>query len=621
MTTWLSMDKRLVVLFVALVALVIGRGVMLIVSLSELEKRQAAVERSDDVVALLADYVSQLKDAETGQRGYVLTGDQAYLEPYHTAVQTIRRHDNELKRLAAANPALAPRIVHLQTESAAKLKELADTIAERTNVGFEAARNRVRAGDGKRSMDAIRAEARALVADEKTQRTSLQAEAAGMASQTRSAVVLSTVVMCLLTAIFFIEFRRSSMQRTALMHRAETALHLEATARSAAERASRVKDEFLATLSHELRTPLNAILSWTALMQMESSDPAVFERGLETIERNAKSQARLIDDLLDMSRIVSGKTRLIVTEVDLAPILTSVVDIVRPAADAKNIRLLTAIDSHAGGVSADPERIRQVLWNLLSNAIKFTPKDGRIDVRLEQVDSHVEVVVTDSGQGIDPAFLPHIFDRFRQADSSTTRAHGGLGLGLAIAKHLVELQGGAIRANSAGNGLGASFTVTMPIRGLHTTRTGRDDERNEEGVVPLAADLPGLAGVRILAVDDHSDTLDMVRRLLTRQGALVETAPNVDDALRVFERWRPDVLVVDIGMPGRDGYDLITTVRRQQTERGGSTPAIALTAFARPEDRVRVLAAGFQMHLAKPADPTELVVCVASLARRLNPQH
>jgi CheY-like chemotaxis protein len=277
------------------------------------------------------------------------------------------------------------------------------------------------------------------------------------------------------------------------------------------------------------------------------------------------------------------------------------------------------IDSHTASVSADPERIRQVMWNLLSNAIKFTPKDGRVDVRLAQINSHVEVVVADSGQGIDSEFLPHIFDRFRQADASTTRAHGGLGLGLAIAKHLVELQGGAIRADSAGNGMGAAFTLTLPVRGLNSMRPGRDDDREEE--VPLTVDLPRLGGLRILAVDDHSDTLDMVRRLLTRQGAVVETAPSVDDALRVFERWRPDVLVVDIGMPGRDGYDLISSVRCQQAERGGTTPAIALTAFARPEDRIRVLAAGFQMHLAKPADPAELVVSVASLAGRVDPSH
>ena len=619
MTSWLAMDKRLVVLFVALIALVIGRGVMLMVSLSELEARQAAVERSDELGALLSDYVSQLKDAETGQRGYLLTGEQSYLEPYRTAVTAIHRHDLALTRLAAADPVLEPRITHLQAESGAKLRELSDTIAERSKVGFEAARDRVRGGEGKRTMDAIRAEVGALVASQQSRRTTLRAEAASMAVQMRSAVVLSTIVMCLLTAIFFIEFRRSSMQRTALMHRAETALHQEADARNAAERASRVKDEFLATLSHELRTPLNAILSWTALMQMEASDAAVFARGLETIERNAKSQARLIEDLLDMSRIVSGKTRLIVTEVDLEPILTSVVDIVRPAADAKGIRLHSVIDAHTGSVSADPERIRQVMWNLLSNAIKFTPQDGRVEVRLEQIDSHVEVVVADSGQGIDPEFLPHIFDRFRQADSSTTRAHGGLGLGLAIAKHLVELQGGAIRANSAGNGMGAAFTLTLPVRGLNSTRVAQDDDTEDE--VPLTADLPRLSGLRILAVDDHSDTLDMVRRLLTRQGADVETAPSVDDALQVFERWRPDVLVVDIGMPGRDGYDLISTVRRQQAERGGATPAIALTAFARPEDRIRVLAAGFQMHLAKPADPAELVVSVASLAGRVDPSH
>ena len=338
-TSWLSMDKRLVVLFVALIALVIGRGIMLMMSLSELQKRQAAVERSDEVEVLLSDYLSQLKDAETGQRGYVLTGEQSYLDPYRAAVDAIHRHDLELTRLAATDIDIAPRITHLQAESATKLGELAETIAERSNAGFEAARERVRLGEGKRTMDAIRAEVSALVANQQFRRTTLRADAASMAAQTRSAVVLSTVVMCLLTAIFFIEFRRSAMQRTALMHRAETALQQEADARSAAERASRVKDEFLATLSHELRTPLNAILSWTgADADGRRPIPAVFARGLETIERNAKSQARLIDDLLDMSRIVSGKTRLIVTEVDLEPILTSVVDIVRPAADAKGIR-------------------------------------------------------------------------------------------------------------------------------------------------------------------------------------------------------------------------------------------------------------------------------------------
>ncbi len=397
-------------------------------------------------------------------------------------------------------------------------------------------------------------------------------------------------------------------------------LDSERAARAEAERASQIKDEFLATLSHELRTPLNAILGWANVLRGDPADTAGVAEGLTIIERNARAQNQIIEDLLDMSRIISGKVRLDVHRMDLAPIVEAAIETVRPAATAKGIRVQTVLDPTARPVSGDPNRLQQVFWNLLSNAIKFTPKGGRVQVLLERVNSHLEVSIIDTGKGIAADFLPHVFDRFRQADSSTTRQYGGLGLGLAIAKQLVELHGGTVRVKSGGRDLGTTFIVALPLTVLHPESALETGERRHPSGGALAAptlerDL-NLAGVRVLVVDDEPDARALVRRLLEERGATVITNGSVAEALASIQKERFDVLVSDIGMPEADGYALIRQVRALTAECGGSIPAVALTAYARAEDRMKAVLAGFQMHVTKPVEPAELLTMVASLAGR-----
>jgi PAS domain S-box-containing protein len=384
----------------------------------------------------------------------------------------------------------------------------------------------------------------------------------------------------------------------------------EREARADAETANRIKDEFLATLSHELRTPLNAILGWAQLLRMNGTPREDFEHGLETIERNAKVQAQLVEDLLDLSRIISGKLRLEMKPLDLPAVMDAALDSVRPAATAKSIRLIPVLDAHAGPVLGDAGRLQQVVWNLLSNAIKFTPEGGRVDLLLQRADGHAEIVVSDTGQGIDPEFLPHVFDRLRQADSSTTRRHGGLGLGLAIVRHLVESHGGTVRAESRGEGKGATFTASLPI--LTPAASASPRAPVVSGSAQRADGGAALSGVRVLVVDDDPDALDLVSRVLKQSGADVRTAGSAAEALRAMSAYRPHVLLSDIAMPGEDGYDLIRQVRSAQ---GQTPPAVALTAFARREDRLRALQAGFQSHVSKPVEPAELVAVVATLAK------
>jgi PAS domain S-box-containing protein len=397
----------------------------------------------------------------------------------------------------------------------------------------------------------------------------------------------------------------------------------EQVARSEAEAASRAKDEFLATVSHELRTPLNAILGWGRLLRTSKLNEESFTRGLETIERNAKLQVQLIDDLLDVSRIISGKLRLTVMPVELSSIIEAAIDSIQPAADAKRIRLQVLLDSNAGLISGDPDRLQQVVWNLLSNAVKFTGKEGRVQIRLQRIDSHVEITTSDSGRGISPEFLPYVFDRFRQADSSISRMHGGLGLGLAIVRNLVELHGGSVRAQSPGEGLGATFTVQLPIAIAHGS--GRfladADDVDPSGIGNQAGfePSPSLKGVNILVVDDEADARDLLTVILEGCQAQVTTVTSPAEAYKTLEWLRPDVIISDIGMPGEDGYSLIRNVRlKEARERHGWKPAIALTAHARVEDRMRALSAGYQAHVAKPVEPAELVAVIVSLVRPLS---
>jgi PAS domain S-box-containing protein len=399
--------------------------------------------------------------------------------------------------------------------------------------------------------------------------------------------------------------KRSDEERSKL-------LAAEREARSIAERAGLIKDEFLATLSHELRTPLNAIYGWSQLLSAGDMSAEDTRQGLDTIQRNARMQAQLIDDLLDMSRIMAGKVRLDVQRVDLAHIVELAIESVQPTAEAKQIRLRKIIDPRAGPVSGDPTRLQQVAWNILTNAIKFTPKGGAVDILLERINSHLELNIHDSGIGIAPDFLPRIFDRFRQADASTTRSQGGLGLGLSIVKTLVELHAGTIEAKSPGKDQGSTFIIKLPLAPI------RSDELREHPTtfksLALEENQVSLTGIKVLVVDDEADARELIEHVLAQYKARVLTAANAKEALDLLRSQRPDIIVSDIGMPEKDGYRFIQEVRGLPADQGGKTPAIALTAYARSEDRTRAMLAGFQTHIAKPIEPQELIATVGNVA-------
>jgi PAS domain S-box-containing protein len=379
--------------------------------------------------------------------------------------------------------------------------------------------------------------------------------------------------------------------------------------------ADRVKDEFLATLSHELRTPLNAVLGYARMLKSGVIPPEKTSQALDVIDRNAASLTRIVEDVLDVSRIVSGKARLEVQPLDIAGVVRDAVATVLPTAEAKGVRLLTVIAAQVGPMSGDPNRLQQVIWNVLSNAVKFTPRGGTVQVRLGTVDSQAEIVIADSGIGIPPEFLPHIFERFRQAESGTTRRHGGLGLGLAIARHLVEMHGGTIQAESEGEGQGSTFRIGLPLI-VHPESPAEDQSARRTGQQAERSRTADLEGVRVMAVDDDSDALKLVRDILEAAGARVTMVNSASAALEKIATDPPQVLVADLGMPGMDGYELIKRVRRLADQRLRGIPAAALTAYARSGDRARSLRSGFEMHLAKPIDPAELIATVGALARR-----
>jgi PAS domain S-box-containing protein len=382
-----------------------------------------------------------------------------------------------------------------------------------------------------------------------------------------------------------------------------------------AQEANRLKDEFLGTVSHELRTPLNAILGWTHLLEVEGLDldEARRRHAIRTITRNAQIQVQLVDDLLDVSRIISGKMRLQIRQTSLADVLHSAVDAVRPAATAKNVDLHVSVQPSTAIIAADPDRLQQMAWNLLSNAIKFTPSGGRVDLRALQSEDGTEITVRDTGAGVPPDILPVIFERFRQADSSTTRRHGGVGIGLAIVRHLVELHGGSVEAASEGQGKGATFTVRLPA-GARAQETAEAPE--PKPFLEVTEPAPMLTNVHVVVVDNDTDTREVLSAVLGRLGADVVAADSAAQALAQIEARRPDVIIADIGMPDDDGYTFIRKVRSVTADRGGDAPAIALTAYAREEDRQRALEAGYQLHIAKPFDPRAVVKAVAQLVAR-----
>ncbi|MEP0810874.1 ATP-binding protein [Coleofasciculus sp. FACHB-SPT9] len=415
----------------------------------------------------------------------------------------------------------------------------------------------------------------------------------------------------------FTERKQAEEERTRLLARAQEA-------RTQAESANRMKDEFLATLSHELRSPLNAMLGWTSLLRTRKFDAATTARAIETIERNAKAQARLIEDLLDVSRIIRGQLRLTVRPLELIPVIESAINTVRPAADAKNIQVHLLLDTFVGSISGDPDRLQQIIWNLLTNAIKFTPEGGRVQVYLRGDRSHAEISVRDTGEGISPDFLPYVFDRFRQADNSITRSYTGLGLGLAIVRHLVELHGGTVRAESPGEGQGSTFIVKLPLLNSAGVKKRTEEEEslcssqssalNPQESPPTLWESP-LDGLQILVVDDEADARELLKSILEQYGAEAIAAASAEEAIGTIQQSKPDLLISDIGMPNEDGYSLIRRVRALEAEKG-QIPSVALTAYVRVDDQKAALSAGFQSHVAKPIDPTELIAVVASLVGR-----
>jgi len=402
------------------------------------------------------------------------------------------------------------------------------------------------------------------------------------------------------------ELQRSEEARGNLLLRAERA-------RAEAEAANRIKDEFLATLSHELRTPLTSLLGWSSVLREAKRDEKVLSQGLDAIDRNARVQAQLIDDLLDVSRIVSGKLNLDVRPLDISSVTRAAINVVRPAADAKSITLDYWAQPGLGAISADSARLQQIIWNLLSNAVKFTPQGGKITIRIAQEKSHAKVTVQDTGQGIDAEFLPRVFDRFRQADSSTTRSFGGLGLGLAIVRHLVELHGGRITARSEGKDKGAAFTVTLPMA---DARRLVPVNNNGSSVQVSAYIASSLRGLQILLVEDDKDSREMMQMVLSLYDVTVETAESASEAYEKLQQLKPDVLVSDIGLPGEDGYDLIKKVRSLPAAKGGQVPAIALTGYVSVQDRNLALEAGYQEHISKPVNPNILLELLGQLGKQ-----
>jgi PAS domain S-box-containing protein len=697
--------------------------------------------------------LSWMKDAETGQRGYIITGDPGYLAPYAQAVVALPEQVAALRRLTGDDPAQQERLRRLETQIAQKLAELDHSVRVRTDQGFDAAALIVASDRGKQLMDEIRRLTGEILANEdrlyavRTAREESQGRAAIAANLGGLvvALLLVGVAMALLHRVTRLREQERAMLATAEAVAAATArseawlrttlasigdaviatdesgrvrtmnpvaesltgwseaearerpldavfrivnestrqagenpvtrvlregritglanhtvllardgratpiddsaapirtpegrtigavlvfrditarrevereqalaLDREQAARRDAEAATRSKDEFVTTLSHELRTPLNAIFGWVRLLRSGALDEPARAHALEVIERNTRSQTRMVEDLLDVSRMMTGRFRIEPRPVDLAVVIEAAMEAVRPALDAKGLVIATRLEDAVGPVAGDPDRLQQVIWNLLTNAIKFTPRGGHVSIRLERRGSHVEVQVSDTGRGIAPEFLPHVFERFRQADSSPARAQPGLGIGLALVRHLVELHGGVVEASSAGEGRGATFTVRLPVPatlpGVHRESTGSS---------PLAPDtdpLRPLAGLHVLAVDDDADARELLRLAFRQAGAEVTVAESARAALAALEATAPDVLVSDIGMPDGDGYDLLERMRA--AERGSRLPAVALTAYARPEDRDRAIRAGFQLHVPKPIEPAALVRAVALVCGR-----
>jgi PAS domain S-box-containing protein len=744
-----TIEKKIMAGAVLVLAILLINALVSYSATRRLIDNERLVGHTHEVLSELQDVMSTMDDAETGERGYILTGEKSYLEPYQSAVGAIHARVEKLAQLTADNPNWQAHLPALEREIAGRLDNLKSQIDRRKTGHADGARQIVMSDVGERQMDVVRHDIAGMESEENDllERQSEEAKASGRYSfltdfvanliacgllssvsyvvvsdvnarkragealrQQREwlQVTLSSIGDAVITTdtngdvtflnpvaesltgwkqeqaqgqslrrVFNImnEQTRETVENPALRAMQEglivglanhtvlvtkdgtempiddsgapikgaegkvigavlifrditerrlaeeersTLLASERAAREKAEAASRSKDEFVAMISHEIRSPLNSILGWAQMLRMGKFDKAETDRATEIIVRNARAQSQLIEDLLDISRVITGKLTLNVRSVELAQIIEAAMDSIRPAAEAKSIQLRARIDSRDNLVSGDPNRLQQIVWNLLSNAVKFTPRHGRVEVSLRRVDSNFQIAVSDSGVGISPEFLPFVFDRFSQADTTSERKYGGLGLGLAIVRHLVELHGGTARADSPGEGQGATFTVTLPVKAL------REEMSELEPAAPSAeysdslTDAIMLDGLRVMIVDDEAETRDLLTTMLTRRRAEVKACASAAEALEEIERWRPSLLVSDIGMPEEDGYTLIGKLRALGPERGGGIPAVALTAYARSEDRMRALASGFQVHVPKPIEADELVVVIASLAGRLS---
>ena len=601
-----------------LFAVIAGNGLIAYLELGTVVDRFRASRKSDNILEEVNETLGALRDAETGQRGYLLTGRAAYLQPYQDGRANAARHLEQLRILAAADPIRAQRVVILRQAVEAKLNELDATVTRYRSDGPQAALQMVLTDQGNDLMMRIRGLAAELTNQEQMTRAMQRASATTSGERAGVMIAVTHAAAALLLLLTFSQIGRAARAERDARERAEAAYAAETEARRMSESANRIKDEFIATVSHELRTPLTAILGWSRILVNECQSD-LLQEGLQTIQSCASAQAKLIDDLLDVSRITSGKMRLSIRTIGMAEVIRAGVDSVRPAAEARGVALHLHLDDEIR-VSADPDRLQQIVWNLVSNAVKFTPRGGRIDVRLRRTDSQAVLSVQDSGEGIDADFLPHVFDAFRQADASKARVHKGLGLGLSIVSNLVQAHGGTVAVSSGGKGEGATFSVTLPImpftRGeavaepsaaIHASR-----DHDEWPIVMPRAD--ALAGMTILAVDDHRPTLDLLAFVLRAAGATVVPAIDADDGYRLLQLSKPDVVLSDVGMPGEDGLTFIGRVRRLSPERGGDVPAVALTAYVRQDDRDKVLSSGFQAYLSKPIEPMALVSSILEVA-------
>jgi signal transduction histidine kinase/DNA-binding NarL/FixJ family response regulator len=573
------------------------RGTRVIIS------EYAEARQDSNTIVALNDILSDVLSAETGQRGFIITGDRKYLGPYRRGFQHI---DADLKRvdaLTSREPEQQVRLRALRTAISEKLTELAQTVSTHDASGQSAAIAIITSGRGRDDMNTVRRAIDAMRNAEEGQREVSRVNADNSTLRVLKGIVVGTCLAAVLLLLTFVQFGIAS--------------RASQRAREASESANRVKDQFIATVSHELRTPLTSILGWAAILREDDIDRQLLNEGLSTIQRSAQVQKKLIEDLLDVARIQTGKLRLSMRTLDLTDVVRGAIDSMRPAANAKSLRITTAIEAGIR-ISGDPDRLQQIMWNLMTNAVKFTPKGGDIAINVTRANSHVIIEVRDSGDGIDPTFLPLVFQPFRQSDSSRARVHKGLGLGLSIVKYLAEAHGGTVSVWSAGKGEGTTFRVSLPV--MPIVHGEMSDETslplaNEAAEMPITLPSPdALRGLKILVVDDHAPTRDILAFVLQKSGAVVVSASGAGEAMTLFHAHHPNVMVSDIGMPDEDGLTLLERIRKLPASAGGDTPAIALTAYVRKEDSEGLLAGGFQAYLTKPVEPVELVNAICAIA-------